>query len=49
MISYGIFAMSSGAGYLVQEKRLADGRTVDRFRLAFPRARSSSTPWRIGR
>ena len=33
MLSYGIFAMSfaAGVGYLVQEKRLADGRTVDRF------------------
>ena len=33
MISYGIFAMSFAAGlaYLVQEQRLADGRTVDRF------------------
>ncbi len=33
MLSYGIFAMSfaAGLGYLVQEKRLADGRTVDRF------------------
>ena len=33
MISYGIFAMSFAAGlaYLVQEKRLGDGRTVERF------------------
>ncbi len=33
MLSYGIFAMSFAAGlaYLVQERRLADGRTVDRF------------------
>jgi cytochrome c-type biogenesis protein CcsB len=33
MVSYGIFAMSFAAGlaYLVQERRLADGRTVDRF------------------
>ena len=33
MLSYGIFAMSfaAGLGYLVQEKRLADGHTVDRF------------------
>ena len=33
MLSYGIFAMSfaAGVGYLVQEKRLADGHTVDRF------------------
>jgi cytochrome c-type biogenesis protein CcsB len=33
MLSYGIFAMSfaAGVGYLVQEKRLADGRTADRF------------------
>ena len=33
MLSYGIFAMSfaAGVGYLVQEKRLPDGRTVDRF------------------
>ncbi len=33
MVSYGIFAMSfaAGLGYLVQERRLADGRTVDRF------------------
>jgi len=33
MLSYGIFAMSfaAGAAYLVQERRLADGRTVDRF------------------
>jgi cytochrome c-type biogenesis protein CcsB len=33
MLSYGIFAMSFAAGlaYLVQEKRLADGRTVERF------------------
>jgi cytochrome c-type biogenesis protein CcsB len=33
MLSYGIFAMSfaAGVGFLVQEKRLADGRTVDRF------------------
>jgi cytochrome c-type biogenesis protein CcsB len=33
MLSYGIFAMSfaAGVGYLVQEKRLADGRVVDRF------------------
>ena len=33
MVSYGIFAMSFAAGlaYLVQEKRLADGRTVERF------------------
>jgi cytochrome c-type biogenesis protein CcsB len=33
MLSYGIFAMSFAAGlaYLVQERHLADGRTVDRF------------------
>jgi len=33
MISYGILAMSFTAGlcFLVQERRLADGRTVDRF------------------
>ena len=33
MLSYGIFAMSFAAGlaFLVQERRLADGRTVDRF------------------
>ncbi|MFH0750997.1 MAG: c-type cytochrome biogenesis protein CcsB [Chloroflexota bacterium] len=33
MVSYGIFAMSFAAGlaYLVQERRLADGRTVERF------------------
>jgi cytochrome c-type biogenesis protein CcsB len=33
MVSYGIFAMSFAAGlaYLVQDRRLADGRTVDRF------------------
>jgi cytochrome c-type biogenesis protein CcsB len=33
MLSYGIFAMSFAAGlaYLVQERRLDDGRTVDRF------------------
>jgi cytochrome c-type biogenesis protein CcsB len=33
MVSYGIFAMSFAAGlaYLVQEKRLPDGRTVERF------------------
>jgi cytochrome c-type biogenesis protein CcsB len=33
MISYGILAMSftAGLGFLVQERRLADGRTVDRF------------------
>ena len=33
MVSYGIFAMSFAAGlaYLVQERRLADGHTVDRF------------------
>ena len=33
MVSYGIFAMSFAAGlaYLVQERRLADGRAVDRF------------------
>jgi cytochrome c-type biogenesis protein CcsB len=33
MLSYGIFAMSfaAGVGYLVQEKRLAGGGTVDRF------------------
>ncbi len=33
MVSYGIFAMSFAAGlaYLVQERHLADGRTVDRF------------------
>jgi len=33
MVSYGIFAMSFAAGlaFLVQERRLADGRTVDRF------------------
>jgi cytochrome c-type biogenesis protein CcsB len=33
MVSYGILAMSfaAGLGFLVQERRLADGRTVDRF------------------
>jgi cytochrome c-type biogenesis protein CcsB len=33
MVSYGIFAMSFAAGlaYLVQERRLPDGRTVERF------------------
>jgi cytochrome c-type biogenesis protein CcsB len=33
MVSYGILAMSfaAGLGYLVQERRLADGHTVDRF------------------
>ena len=33
MVSYGIFAMSFAAGlaYLVQEKRLPDGRTAERF------------------
>ncbi len=33
MVSYGIFAMSFAAGlaYLVQERRLADGRVVERF------------------
>lgn len=33
MVSYGILAMSFAAGlaFLVQERRLADGRTVDRF------------------
>ena len=33
MISYGIFAMSfaAGVGYLVQEKRRADGSTTERF------------------
>ncbi len=33
MVSYGIFAMSfaAGVGYLVQERRLPDGRTVERF------------------
>ncbi len=33
MLSYGIFAMSFAAGiaYIVQERRLADGRTVERF------------------
>ncbi|HSW41843.1 MAG TPA: cytochrome c biogenesis protein CcsA [Patescibacteria group bacterium] len=33
VVSYGIFAMSFAAGlaYLVQERRLADGETVDRF------------------
>jgi cytochrome c-type biogenesis protein CcsB len=39
MLSYGIFAMSfaAGVGYLVQEKRLADGRIVDRFAWLPPR------------
>ena len=43
MLSYGIFAMSfaAGVGYLVQEKQLADGRTVDRFGW-LPRVRSST-------
>lgn len=33
MVSYGILAMSfaAGLGYLVQDRRLPDGRTVDRF------------------
>ena len=33
MVSYGILAMSfaAGLGFIVQERRLADGRTVDRF------------------
>ena len=33
MVSYGILAMSfaAGLGYLVQERRLSDGRIVDRF------------------
>ena len=39
MVSYGIFAMSfaAGLGFLVQERRLADGRTVDRFAWLPPR------------
>ena len=39
MVSYGILAMSFAAGlaFLVQERRLADGRTVDRFAWLPPR------------
>ena len=39
MLSYGIFAMSfaAGVGFLVQEKHLPDGSTVDRFAWLPPR------------
>jgi len=48
MISYGIFAMSfaAGIGYLVQEKRLPDGRTVERFAWLPTRRVLDAVAWR---
>ena len=48
MISYGIFAMSFAAGlaYLVQEKRTADGRTVDRYAWLPTREVLDAVAWR---
>ena len=48
MISYGIFAMSfaAGVGYLVQEKKLPDGRTTERFAWLPTREVLDAVAWR---